>query len=411
MWAGEQTPGLGVSNAALCFKPAAQLSSRDACPCLPCRSGAKNYQEWFDFIGLVKDKRFPPVGSPFQMNFPPGPPPGTLPGQELHVGRACDFGGTQYDMPGCQLPAGGAASLLHSHRRRRPSHVTLPNLPLPFTLTEGISPLNSSIPSCSEGALACSCGDCPTAPGCEPPPPPPPPPPAGCPAVGTASLSCTDLSLAALYVGLLACLPLVVRQSRQQLAESEARRSEQQMEGEPVAELEVGSSLPRRRSSGGGGGRPEGRLVWAASDAISTAATAGSRSKADEGEAGEEDNGDDEEEEELVEWPATEQLLRQWFFHQVMRLFCTVLGNALQGASASMPRCPRRLRTGCQACMSQRACPSPLLPQGLWCARRPRLVLALSLLVVGACALGLTRFRWGGLRHGAGRAERGSWRR
>jgi Niemann-Pick C1 protein len=38
--------------------------------------GAKDYQEWFDFIGLLKDKRFPPVGSPFQMNFPPGPPPG-----------------------------------------------------------------------------------------------------------------------------------------------------------------------------------------------------------------------------------------------------------------------------------------------------------------------------------------------
>ncbi|PRW56197.1 Niemann-Pick C1 [Chlorella sorokiniana] len=252
--------------------------------------GAKDYQEWFDFIGLLKDKRFPPVGSPFQMNFPPGPPP------------------------------------------------------------EGISPLNSSIPSCGEGALACSCGDCPSAPGCEPPPPPPPPAPAGCPAVGTTSLSCTDVSLAALYVGLLACLPLVVRQSRQQLAESEARRSEQQLQDdEPVAELEVGSSLPRRRSGGGGGGRPEGRLLWEASEAYSTAATAGSgagKSRGEDGEAGDgSKDEEEEEEEELVEWPATEQLLRQWFFHQ-----------------------------------------------GLWCARRPRLVLALSLLAVGACALGLTRF-------------------
>ena len=187
------------------------------------------------------------------------------------------------------------------------------------TLTEGIAPLNSSIPSCGEGALACSCGDCPSAPGCEPPPPPPPPAPAGCPAVGTTSLSCTDLSLAALYVGLLACLPLVVRQSRQQLAESEACRSEQQLAGEPVAALEVGSnSLPRRRS--GGRGRPEGRLLWGSSEALSTAATAGSAAAKSRGEEpGEEgkDEIEEEEEEELVEWPATEQLLRQWFFHQV----------------------------------------------------------------------------------------------
>lgn len=35
-----------------------------------CR-GAQNFQEWFDFIGLIKDKRFPPTGSPFQMDFPP----------------------------------------------------------------------------------------------------------------------------------------------------------------------------------------------------------------------------------------------------------------------------------------------------------------------------------------------------
>ena len=44
-------------------------------PCAPlchvCCSGARSYQEWFDFLGLIKDKRFPPAGSPFQMNFPP----------------------------------------------------------------------------------------------------------------------------------------------------------------------------------------------------------------------------------------------------------------------------------------------------------------------------------------------------
>lgn len=59
--------------------PPQQTGSPHPLPLLPtglvCR-GAKDYQEWFDFIGLLKDKRFPPVGSPFQMNFPPGPAPG-----------------------------------------------------------------------------------------------------------------------------------------------------------------------------------------------------------------------------------------------------------------------------------------------------------------------------------------------
>jgi hypothetical protein len=31
--------------------------------------GATNYQEWLDFLGLVKDRRAMPVGSPFQQNF------------------------------------------------------------------------------------------------------------------------------------------------------------------------------------------------------------------------------------------------------------------------------------------------------------------------------------------------------
>lgn len=34
--------------------------------------GAKNFTGWFAFLGLVKDKRFPKTGSPFQMNFPGG---------------------------------------------------------------------------------------------------------------------------------------------------------------------------------------------------------------------------------------------------------------------------------------------------------------------------------------------------
>ncbi len=33
--------------------------------------GAKTALEWLSFLGDVKDKRFPPVGSPFQINFHP----------------------------------------------------------------------------------------------------------------------------------------------------------------------------------------------------------------------------------------------------------------------------------------------------------------------------------------------------
>lgn len=73
--------------------------------------GAKDYQEWIDFLGLIKDKRFPPVGSPFQMNFP-----------------------VEGDTP------------------------------------EEMVSLKAEIPSCGESGspLKCSCGDCPTAPDCAP---------------------------------------------------------------------------------------------------------------------------------------------------------------------------------------------------------------------------------------------------
>eukprot|EP00798_Chlamydomonas_sp_ICE-L_P025324 gene25325-10979_t len=72
--------------------------------------GAQNYQEWLDFLGLVKDKRRPPVGSPFQQNF----------------------------LPGNSTPAGLAA------------------------LSDG------GMPTCGDNAYRCSCGDCPAAPGCAP---------------------------------------------------------------------------------------------------------------------------------------------------------------------------------------------------------------------------------------------------
>ncbi|KAL4426962.1 hypothetical protein ABPG77_009523, partial [Micractinium sp. CCAP 211/92] len=265
--------------------------------------GARDFQEWFDFIGLVKDKRFPPTGSPFQMDFPP-----------------------EAEAP------------------------------------EGMVLLNGSIPSCGEGALACSCGDCPAGPNCEPPLPPPPPEPPGCPAVGTTRLTCTDLWLAVLYVALLACLPLVVWRSRQQLEEGELRRSQ---------EAEAGGGRPSVAAAGSGGHDSMERVEGAAGaagdcDAGAHAARVGGGGSQDVGAvrnggagskpslraaaAGADQQGEIEEEvaeveEELVEWPATEQLLRRWFY---------------------------RLGRGC--------------------ASRPWRVLAASLLLVGACIAGLGRF-------------------
>lgn len=73
-----------------------------------CCRGATNYQEWFEFLGLVKDRRQPPTGSPFQITFPSRDPP------------------------------------------------------------EGMQGLTDDLPSCASPPLTCSCGDCPVAPGCEP---------------------------------------------------------------------------------------------------------------------------------------------------------------------------------------------------------------------------------------------------
>lgn len=71
--------------------------------------GAANFQQWVDFLGTVKDKRVPPAGSPFQMNFPP-----------------------EQEAP------------------------------------RGYTPINSSLPSCWSSELRCSCGDCPDGPQCAP---------------------------------------------------------------------------------------------------------------------------------------------------------------------------------------------------------------------------------------------------
>lgn len=237
--------------------------------------------------------------------------------------------------------------------------------------------LNGSIPSCGEGALACSCGDCPAGPNCEPPLPPPPPEPPGCPAVGTTRLTCTDLWLAVLYVALLACLPLVVWRSRQQLEEGELRRSQ---------EAEAGGGRPSVAAAGSGGHDSMERVEGAAGaagdcDAGAHAARVGGGGSQDVGAvrnggagskpslraaaAGADQQGEIEEEvaeveEELVEWPATEQLLRRWFY---------------------------RLGRGC--------------------ASRPWRVLAASLLLVGACIAGLGRFRW--VPAGWSRRGTGSW--
>ncbi|KAJ9512510.1 hypothetical protein QJQ45_018993, partial [Haematococcus lacustris] len=71
--------------------------------------GALDYQQWLDFLGTVKDKRFPPIGSPFQINF----------------------------LPANSTPPG---------------------------LTALADP---SLVTCGDNAFRCSCSDCPSGPGCQ----------------------------------------------------------------------------------------------------------------------------------------------------------------------------------------------------------------------------------------------------
>jgi Niemann-Pick C1 protein len=69
--------------------------------------GAKTPQEWLDFLGTLKDKRVPAVGSPFQLNF-------------------------------------------------NPNSTTPPE----------ITPAVEEVPGCGDALFTCSCSDCPVAPGC-----------------------------------------------------------------------------------------------------------------------------------------------------------------------------------------------------------------------------------------------------
>eukprot|EP00884_Botryococcus_braunii_P021147 jgi/Botrbrau1/7716/Bobra.0159s0148.1 len=112
--------------------------------------GAHNFQEFFEFLGLVKDKRVPPAGSPFQMNFPPED-----------------------------------------------------EAPPQFT------PVNSSLPSCWSSELRCSCGDCPDGPQCAPPPEPEPEKPRGCVplGLGSTSIACLDVTLLLVFLNIVVVLP------------------------------------------------------------------------------------------------------------------------------------------------------------------------------------------------------------
>ena len=183
----------------------------------------------------------------------------------------------------CSLPCTDTAHCASVLTRTHLSPLLRTHMP-----AEGMAPLNSSIPSCGEGgALACSCGDCPAAPGCEPPPAPPPPAPSGCPAVGLPWLTCSDLALGATYLGLLACLPLLVARWRQQQAAGD---------------------------DGGSGGGGEGpRMAGVVQVTLSGARESAVEVEGVAAEAGEEPGAKYEE---LIEWPAAEQVLRKWYYYQ-----------------------------------------------------------------------------------------------
>ena len=118
--------------------------------------GAKNYKEWFDFMGLVKDKRDPPAGSPFQIDFPDCPAPGgTLGALSL--------------LPSDGVGGGRGTSLSsHPHLRGAGAGVgsDVPDA------CQGLVPLSGTPASCKEGRFRCSCGDCPDADTCAVPPAP-----------------------------------------------------------------------------------------------------------------------------------------------------------------------------------------------------------------------------------------------
>lgn len=71
--------------------------------------GAQDFQQWFNFLGLIKDKQPTRIGAPYQMDFP-----------------------GEQNTPG------------------------------------GMAVMNETIPDCWESAFKCSCGDCPNAPTCIP---------------------------------------------------------------------------------------------------------------------------------------------------------------------------------------------------------------------------------------------------
>lgn len=110
-------------------------------------------QEFLEFLGMVKDRKPYPVGSPFQMDFPPE-----------------------------------------------------------ATATPAIHPYDGTLPTCWNSVLKCSCGDCPDAPSCQDPPSPPPQPagPPGCSVVGLGATGLTCMDVAIWLPGCLLCAALVM---------------------------------------------------------------------------------------------------------------------------------------------------------------------------------------------------------
>ena len=138
--------------------------------------GASSPQQWLDFLGEVKDRRTPPIGSPFQINFNPN----------RSASDSGDGGGGRAPPP-------------------------------------GIAPAKEALPACGDAALTCSCADCPSAPACAPPPAPAPGGrgKGGCRA---GAVSCWDLALILGYIVLaLAAGGAVAYQKRlRELTEREA---------------------------------------------------------------------------------------------------------------------------------------------------------------------------------------------
>ena len=131
--------------------------------------GATNYQQWLDFLGLVKDARPVPVGSPFQQNFHRA-------AVEEDTGEAAEKAGAG---PGLGEGDAGRDVDRISRRRKKRKGGGGKGAAGAAGEDEGDGDdqgdgreegfdgaVQGRLAACDDNALRCSCADCPAGAGC-----------------------------------------------------------------------------------------------------------------------------------------------------------------------------------------------------------------------------------------------------